>query len=122
MKDEIKKLLFDINESVDSIFVYIGEKRNFDEYNKNKMLRRAVEREFEIIGEAINKILKFDSEFKIKNARKIIDLRNLVIHGYDQVDNAIIWGIISRDLPELKNEVTKLLNINNGEEKLSEST
>jgi|SRR3989337_1443782 len=111
MKDEIKKLLSDINEAADSIFVYIGEKRNFVEYNKNKMLRRAVEREFEIIGEAMNKILKFDPEFKIKNARRIIDLRNLVIHGYEQVDNAIIWGIISRDLPELKHEVMKLLNI-----------
>ncbi|MBF0099346.1 MAG: DUF86 domain-containing protein [Desulfobacterales bacterium] len=110
MKDEIKKLLFDINEAANSIFEYLGEKRDFSEYDKNKMLRRAVEREFEIIGEAMNKILKIDPEFPIKNARKIVDLRNLVIHGYDQVDNAIIWGIISRYLPSLRNEISELIS------------
>ena len=61
------------------------------------MLRRAVEREFEIIDEAINNILKMDPDFPIKNARRIVDLRNLVIHGYDEVDNVIIRSIISRD-------------------------
>jgi len=111
MKDEIKTFLFDIKEAANSIFEYLGEKRDFYEYDKNKMLRRAVEREFEIIGEAVNNILKIDSSFPIKNARRIVDLRNLVIHGYDKVDNIIIWGIISRDLPKLKIEVEKLLEI-----------
>jgi len=109
MKDEIKKLLFDIKEAAESIFDYLGEKRDFSIYSENKMLQRAVEREFEIIGEAINNILKIDPNFPIKNARRIVDLRNLVIHGYDRVDNVIIWGIISRDLPELKLEISKLL-------------
>ncbi|OQX17750.1 MAG: hypothetical protein BWK80_39125 [Desulfobacteraceae bacterium IS3] len=112
MKDEIKKLLFDINEAADSVFEYLGERRDFSEYNKNKMLRRAVEREFEIIGEAMNHILKIDPNFPIRYARRIVDLRNLVIHGYDQVDHAIIWGIISRDLPNMRNEVMKLLDNN----------
>jgi len=110
MKDEIKKLLFDIKEATDSIFEYLGNKRDFIVYNENKMLQRAVEREFEIIGEAMNNILKIDPDFPIKNARRIVDLRNLVIHSYDKVDNVIIWGIISRDLPELQIEITKLLN------------
>lgn len=109
MKDEIKKFLFDINEASNSIFDYLGDKRDFFEYEQNKMLRRAVEREFEIIGEAINNILKIDSDFQIKNARRIVDLRNLVIHGYDKVDNAIIWGIISKDLPQLRNEIEQLI-------------
>jgi uncharacterized protein with HEPN domain len=56
MKDEIKKLLFDINEATDSIFEYLGDKKDFNIYAKNKMMRRAVEREFEIIGEAMNAI------------------------------------------------------------------
>ncbi|MEZ4526422.1 MAG: HepT-like ribonuclease domain-containing protein [Desulfobacterales bacterium] len=98
MKDEIKKLLFDIYEAADSIFRYLDERRDFSEYQKNKMLHRAVEREFEIIGEAMNSILKIDPDFPIRQARRIISLRNLVIHGYDKVDNAIIWGIINRDL------------------------
>ena len=109
MKDEIKKYLFDIRESANSIFDYLGEKRNYFEYSENKMLRRAVEREFEIIGEAMSKILEIDADFPIENARRIVDLRNLVIHGYDKVDNLIIWGIISRDLPKLKSEVDSLL-------------
>lgn len=75
----------------------------------NKLLRRAVEREFEIIGEATNRILRIDKEFPLKNAGRIISLRNYVIHGYDKVDNVIIWGIISRDLPELRKEVANLL-------------
>jgi len=105
MKDEIKKYLFDMRESAISIFEYLGEKRNYFEYSENKMLRRAVEREFEIIGEAMSKILEIDADFPIENARRIVDLRNLVIHGYDKVDNVIIWGIISRDLPKLKAEL-----------------
>lgn len=112
MKDDIKKLLFDINEAAASVFEYLGEKRDFSEYNKNKMLRRAVEREFEIIGEAMNNILKIDPQFPIRHARRVVNLRNLVIHGYDQVDHVIIWGIISRNLPDLQNEVMKLLDKN----------
>ena len=96
--------------SANSIFNYLGEQRDFNAYKNNKLLCRAVEREFEIIGEAANKILKLDNDFPIKNAKRIISLRNFVIHGYDKVDNVIIWGIISKDLPELKNEVENLLN------------
>ena len=109
MQDKIRKYLYDILVSVNSIFEYLGEKRDFSVYEKNKLLRRAVEREFEIIGEATNKILKLDENMPVKNAERIISLRNYVIHGYDKVDNVIIWGIISKDLPKLKIEVEKLL-------------
>ena len=109
MKPEIKKFLYDILESSNSIFTYLGEKRDFNVYESNKQLRRAVEREFEIIGEAVSKILKIQKDFPINNAKRIVSLRNLVIHGYDKVDNVIIWGIISKDLPELKKEVEKLI-------------
>ncbi len=102
MNLEIQKYLFDIKTSVDSIYQYLGEKRDFNEYKKNKQLRRAVEREFEFIGEAASRILKIDLDVPIENARKIVDLRNLVIHGYDSVDDVIIWGIISIHLPKLK--------------------
>ena len=109
MKDEIKKYLYDILESIESVYLYLGNKRNFFEYEKNKLLRRAIEREFEIIGEAMNRILKLEKDFPIKNARRIINLRNWVIHGYDKVDDVIIWGIISKDLPKLNKEVKELL-------------
>lgn len=91
MKLEIQKYLFDIKTSIDSINEYLGDKRDFNHYQNNKLLRRGIERELEIIGEAANKILKFDSDIKIDNSRKIVDLRNWVIHGYDKIDDVIIW-------------------------------
>jgi uncharacterized protein with HEPN domain len=75
----------------------------------NKQLRRSVERELEIIGEAVSKILKLEPDIPINNVRKIVSLRNRVIHGYDSVDNATVWGIVINHLPKLKEDVVKLL-------------
>jgi uncharacterized protein with HEPN domain len=90
MKREIKKYLFDIKTSIESIDDYLGEERNCLKYEENKILRRAVKREIEIIGEATNRILKIEGSIIIENARKIVDARNWVIYAYDSVDNAII--------------------------------
>ena len=109
MDNEIKKYLFDIQESIDSIHKYLGEKRDFKVYIADKMLRRAVEPEFEIIGEAMSRIEKLDSTIGISSKRQIISMRNRVIHGYDKIDNEIIWGIIVRHLPTLKLEIDSLL-------------
>ena len=73
------------------------------------MLKRAVEREFEIIGEALSKINKIDSEIHISSKSQIIGMRNRVIHNYDKIDDEIIWGTIVRHLPGLKKEVLKLM-------------
>jgi len=112
MDDAIKKYLVDIKEAIVSIENYLGDKRNFERYQSDKMLRRAVEREFEIIGEALNKMDKIDQGLAIAGKKQIIALRNRVIHNYDAVDNAIIWGIIIRHLPVLKEDVNKLLGEN----------
>jgi len=109
MKRELKKYLFDIITSIYSINDFLGEKPIFSEYQKNKLLRRGVEREIEIIGEAMNRILKMDPDFHIENARQIVDARNWVIHGYDKVDDVVIWGIISSHLPKLKKEIEEYL-------------
>jgi uncharacterized protein with HEPN domain len=109
MNLESKKYLFDIKISIDSIYEYLGERRDFFKYQNNKLLRRAVEREIEIIGEAMSKLNKISPELHIENARQIIDTRNWVIHGYDKVDDVIIWGIISNHLPKLKKEIEFLL-------------
>jgi uncharacterized protein with HEPN domain len=109
MKLEIQKYLFDIKTSIDSINEFVGDKKDFNNYKNNKLIRRGVERELEIIGEAANRLLKIDSTIKIDNVRKIIDLRNWVIHGYDKIDDVIIWGIISKQLPLLKLQVDELL-------------
>ena len=101
--------LVDIMNSIDSINEYLGDERNFKIYESNKLLRRGVERELEIIGEAVNRILKIDPEVDISNSRRIVNLRNWVIHAYNNVDNVIIWGIIEKDLPLLKKQVSDLL-------------
>jgi uncharacterized protein with HEPN domain len=105
MRPDIRKHLYDVDISINSIFEYLGEKRDFAEYQKNKLLRRAIEREIEIIGEAINRALKQDPELKIEYSRRIVDTRNWVIHGYDKVDDVIIWGIVVNHLPKLQQEI-----------------
>ena len=104
-----QKYLYDIRMSIDSIYDYLGEHRNFNDYVTNKQLRRSVERELEIVGEAVNRILQLDPAITIDNARKIIGLRNLVIHSYDNVNNATVWGIVTNHLPKLRENVNRLL-------------
>ena len=109
MSDESNKYLTDILSYILSIENYIGEKKDLNIYAANKMLRRAVERELEIIGVAVSKLKKIDPEVQLTNSRKIIDLRNKVIHSYDSVDDIIIWGIVIKYLPILKTEIEVLL-------------
>lgn len=110
MREEIKKFLYDIQVSIDSIEEYLGPERDFQEYVSNKMLKRAVEREFEIIGEAMSHLQKMDPGIDISSKELIIGMRNRVIHGYDKIDDTIIWGAIIKHLPILKSEVDKLLS------------
>jgi len=113
MDIEIKKYLYDIQESVSSIEnyleVHLGQERSFYAYMEHKMLRRAVEREFEIIGEAMSRINKLNQDIPISAKQQIIGMRNRVIHGYDKIDDEIIWGTIIRHLSVLKSEIDRLL-------------
>ena len=113
MQRDIRMYLLDIKTSIESVFEYLGDERNFKVYEANKILRRAVERELEIIGEATNRIVKVNPEINISDARRIVNLRNWVIHSYDNIDNVIIWGIIDKDLPLLREQVTDLLEKEN---------
>ena len=109
MTIEEKKLLTDILLCISSIDDHLEGRRVFDEYLKNKTKRRAVERELEIIGEAISKLLKINPDISISYARQIVDLRNKVIHSYDNVNDIVIWSIIMNHLPTLKLEVELLM-------------
>ena len=109
MDDKIKKLLIDIQESIMHIEEFTEEVSSFFDYESNLMMKRAVERELEIIGEAMNRMLQINPEISIENARRIVDLRNRVIHGYDKVDDGVIWGILKKHIPILKGEVNELL-------------
>jgi len=107
---EIKAWLYDIKTAIDEIETFFEEgQKSFEEYIKDTKTKRAVERNLEIIGEAVNRILNKVPEFTLTNSRKIIDTRNRIIHGYDTVSDDVIWGIIIRHLPRLRDEVEDLL-------------
>ena len=110
MDNNIKTWLFDILSSINEIESYfIDRPKEFKVYENDVRTKRAVERNIEIIGEAMNRILKEDSEIIISNSRKIVDVRNRIIHGYDSVSDDVIWGIVIRHLPILQKEVEKML-------------
>ncbi len=109
MDDQVRKYLYDIGEAIASIFSYLGDKRDFSCYLGSKMLRRAVEREFEIIGEAMNRIDRVDPHIAISYKTQIISMRNRVIHGYDKIDDAIVWGAVVKYLPMLQEEIDSLM-------------
>ena len=109
MDVKIQAWLLDIHQAIDEIFEFIGEKRDFKIYQSDLKTKKATERNFEIIGEAVTRILKLDPNFKIENARNIIGTRNRIIHSYDNISDEIIWTIISRELPKLKIEISKML-------------
>lgn len=110
MDNNIKTWPFDILSSINEIESYFVETpKMFEIYQNDLRTKRAVERNVEIIGEAMSRILKLDSEIEISNSRKIVDVRNRIIHGYDSVSDDIIWGIVIRNLPVLQKEVEILL-------------
>ena len=110
MDSDIKTWLYDILESVNEIDSYFEDKpKIFENYTKDIKTKRAVERDFEIIGEAVNRILKKDVNFYIENAQKIIGTRNRIAHGYDKISDDLIWSIVINHLPKLKSEIAALL-------------
>lgn len=110
MKHEIKTWLFDICQSIEEVESYFSEKpKRFEDYLSDTKTQRAVERNIEIIGEAVNRIMKTDPEFKLENAHKIIGARNRIIHGYDKISHEVIWSIVINHLPNLQAEVSGLI-------------
>ena len=111
MDNDIKTWLYDILQSINQIESYYEDKpKKFKEFVADIKTKRAVERNLEIIGEAVNRILKKDKNFQLKNAEKIIGTRNRIIHGYDKVSDDLIWSIVINHLPKLKTEVENLLS------------
>lgn len=111
MDKEIQVWLFDILNSILEIESFVDfEETNFQDYSSDVKTKRAVERNLEIIGEALNKISKKDENLEITDKRKIISVRNKIIHGYDQVSDELIWSIITQYLPVLEKEVRQYLN------------
>ena len=110
MDDSQKKLLYDILEAIRAIDNYVGQPKEFERYDADSMVQHAVERNLEIIGEAMSKLLNLYPQIQISNSRRIVDTRNIIIHGYDSLDSVQIWAIVINHLPVLKGEVESHLN------------
>ena len=110
MERKSPKLLEDIRDAA-AFVQQVVENKTLDDYRRDRLLRQAVERNFEIVGEAVGRLAKVDpaTAARIGQHAQIIAFRNLLIHGYDLVDDAQVWHVIRQDLPTLAAEVTALL-------------
>jgi len=106
-KKQIDKFacLMDIEQSILEIYEFLPVERNFYVFQKDIKTRKAIERNIEIIGEAMDRLLKAYPDIDITDSRKIVDTRNRIIHGYDSVSEDVIWLIVNKYLPVLEKEI-----------------
>lgn len=109
MKHEIYTWLEDINIAIVQIYDFLPSNIKYSDFEGDIKTQKAIERNIEIIGEALNRILKVSPDIAISDSRKIVDTRNRIIHGYDSITPDILWLIIQRSLPVLQEEVSRLL-------------
>lgn len=83
--------------------------RQYEIFENDIVFRRFVERNIEILGEAMNRVLKINPQIDITSARKIVDTRNYVIHAYDSLKPDILWAIVINHIPKLKSEILQLI-------------
>ncbi len=110
MRSESRKYLYDILRACEAIGHFIQGKR-FADYDSDLLLRSAVERQLMIVGEAMSQATRMDEELadQIDDAREIVNLRNVIVHGYTVIENETIWGIVQADVPKLRDQVARLL-------------
>jgi uncharacterized protein with HEPN domain len=110
MNNDIKTWLYDILNAIMEIESFFQDTpKEFSIYQADIRTKRAVERNVEIVGEAMSRILKVDNTISISNSRLIVDLRNRIIHGYDSVSDEIVWSVVVKYLPVLQTEIESLL-------------
>lgn len=103
--------LYDIKHAIEELESYFADyPMRYDIFEKDYLRRSAVERKVEIMGEAINRILKIQRDFPLPNAREIINTRNRIIHGYDSVKPEFLWSLVIRHIPNLKKDVEKIIS------------
>jgi uncharacterized protein with HEPN domain len=112
MRREARKYLYDIGIACRRLGDFTNSK-TYDDYEHDLMLSSAVERQFEIIGEALNQLHRVDSGIaeQIPGYQRIIAFRNILIHGYAVIQNHTVWGVVEGDLPALADRVEQLLSL-----------
>lgn len=110
MRREPRAYLWDAHQAAHAIAEFTRGRGN-DDFARDLLLRSAVERQFEIIGEALSQLAKIDSELaaKVPHLPRVIAFRNILIHGYAVIDRATVWRVIEENLPELERALATLL-------------
>lgn len=110
MDEDILKYLEDVRMACEDVEIFFSNyPKRFDVFTNDRLMISAVERKVEIMGEAINRILKCKPNFVIPNARAIIATRNRIIHSYEKVETEFLWGLVLRHIPNLKNDIEKII-------------
>jgi len=110
MKQKSPKWIEDIRASA-SFILQSSAGKTFQDYESDPLLRAAVERHFEIIGEAMNRLVRYDPDIvaRIGDYQRIIAFRNLLIHGYDLIDHKQVWKVVCEQVPLLLNQLESIL-------------
>ncbi len=118
MPRSLRAYLWDIEQAASDIITFTGGKQ-LGEYENDTMLRAAVERKFEVIGEALrpSAALLPRCGGRVTNSQQIIAFRNCLIHGYATVRHALLWDIVQANLPQLRQEISQLLREADEQEK-----
>jgi uncharacterized protein with HEPN domain len=110
MQPKALKYLLDIESLIAELESFKALVDNdYFKYSQSLVVKRAVERDLEIIGEAVKSLKNLEPQVKINSTAKIIGFRNLLAHAYDQIEDELVWGIIQKDIPQLKLEIDALL-------------
>lgn len=113
MDEYVAVYLTDVKMAIEELEGYFTDyPMRYDVFSEDKLRCSAVERKVEIMGEAINRILKIDKDFPLPHAREIINTRNRIIHSYDNVRPEFLWSLVIRHIPELKKDILNILNQN----------
>jgi len=106
---KLLKYILDIESIIEELEDIIKHhNKDFTDFQKNIITVRAVERDLTIIGEAINKIVQLKPDISISGVKQIVGLRNLIVHAYDSIEPSVLWRILLKDIPVLKEEIEEL--------------
>lgn len=110
MQPEIRKFFYDVRAACEALLAFTKGKTLRD-YRADLLLRSGIERQLQIIGEALSQAHKIDPYVAgmIEDFRQIINLRNVIVHGYSAIQDETVWGILQDDLPKLHEQVNSLL-------------
>jgi len=111
MKDDSLAHLHDVLQAARAVKAFVSG-RTLEEYAWDELLRSAVERKFEIMGEAIGRIKRDEPELLslIRHHRAIVSFRNILVHAYDAIDDQIVWNVIEDDLDNLIDDIKRLID------------